>query len=113
MKTPRKRRDGARPAVPPDVESRPTDGPDDRSDRPSAKADPSSADEQPAAPRQKRLASKAAYRARRSTDDAFRKNERQRVREWRLQNRDKTRVQKKKARADYYHRPFVAIDSEG
>jgi hypothetical protein len=59
------------------------------------------------------LASKAAYRARQSADDAFRESERQRVREWRLQNRDKTRVQKKKARADNYHRPFVVIDSEG
>jgi hypothetical protein len=59
------------------------------------------------------LLSKAAYRTRRATDDVFRKNERQRVKEWRLKNRDKTRAQRSRARAANYHRPFVAIDSEG
>ncbi len=116
MKTPHKRRDGARPAVPPDVESRPADGPDHRSDTPSANADLPSADRQSAPdlnPRQKRLLSKAAYRARRSAHDAFREKERERVKEWRLKNRDKTRAQKRKARSVNYHRPFVAIDSEG
>jgi hypothetical protein len=63
--------------------------------------------------RKKRLRRKAAYRARRSTDDAFREAERQRAREWRRNNRDKTRAQKTKARGANYHRPFVAIDSEG
>ena len=59
------------------------------------------------------MASKAAYRARRSADDAFREKKRERVKEWRLNNRDKTRAQKQKARAVNYHRAFVAIDSEG
>jgi hypothetical protein len=59
------------------------------------------------------LVSKTAYRDRRSADDAFRESERQRARRWRLQNRDKTRAQKAKARAANYNRPFVAIDSEG
>ena len=116
MKTPRKRRDGARPAVPPDVESRPAGGPDNRSDTPSTEADLPSADGHSApelSPRQKRLASKSAYRARRSADDAFRESESQRAREWRRNNRDKTRAQKTKARAANYNRPFVAIDSEG
>src|SRR5271166_2433080 len=116
MKTPHKRRDGARPAVPPDVEARPADCPDHQSDTTSADADLPSADGQslPAlSPREKRLASKAAYRARRSADDAFREKERERVKAWRLQNRDKTRAQKQKARSVNYHRPFVAIDSEG
>ena len=62
---------------------------------------------------QKRLASKAAYRARRSADPAFRESESQRSREWRREHPDKARAQKKKARAANYHRPFVAIDSEG
>ena len=84
--------------------------------RSSAHADPLSADGQSApnlSPRQKRLASKAAYRARRSADDAFREKKRERVKEWRLNNRDKTRARKRKARSANYHRPFVAIDSEG
>ena len=63
--------------------------------------------------RQKRLASKAAYRARRSTDETFREGERQRVRAWRRDKPDKARAQKTKARAANYNRPFVAIDSEG
>jgi hypothetical protein len=63
--------------------------------------------------RQKRLLSKAAYRARRSDDDAFREAERHRVREWRRKGPDKVKAQKKKARAENYHRPFVAVDSEG
>ena len=63
--------------------------------------------------RQKRLLSKAAYRARRSTDVAFRETERERAREWRRQRPDKVKAQKKKARAENYHRPFVAIDAEG
>jgi hypothetical protein len=117
VKTPRKRRDGARPAVPPDVEPRPADGSDQRSGTSCADADlPSAADGESAAdlsPRQKRLASKAAYRARRSVDDDFREQERERVKEWRLKNRDKTRAQKRKARSVKYHRPFVSINSEG
>ena len=116
MKTPLKRRDGARPAVPPNVESRPADGPDDQSVMSSADGDRPSADGRSApnlSPREKRLASKAAHRARRSADDAFREKERERVKAWRLQNRDKTRAQKQKARSVKYHRPFVAIDSEG
>ncbi len=64
-------------------------------------------------PREKRRLSKAAYRARRSADVAFREAERQRAREWRRNNRDKTRDQKRKARSANYHRPFVPIDSEG
>jgi hypothetical protein len=64
-------------------------------------------------PHEKRLASKAAYRARRSADPTFRESESQRVREWRRQNPDKARAQKTKARAANYNRPFVAIDSEG
>jgi len=59
------------------------------------------------------LASKAAYRARHSTDDAFRESERQRVRRWRRNKPDKARDQKRKAHSANYHRPFVAIDSEG
>jgi hypothetical protein len=62
---------------------------------------------------QKRLVSKAAYRMRRSADDAFREKERERAREWRRNNPDKTRAQKAKSRAANYFRPFVAIDSEG
>jgi hypothetical protein len=115
LKTPHQRRDGARPAVPPNVELRPADGPDDQSATLSADPDLPSADGQsaPDLSRQKRLASKAAYRARCSADDAFREKERERVKAWRLQNRDKTRAQKRKARSADYHRPFVAIDSEG
>jgi hypothetical protein len=63
--------------------------------------------------RQKRLLSKAAYRARRSADNAFREGERQRVKEWRYKWPDKARAQKKKARAENYHRPIIALDSEG
>jgi hypothetical protein len=63
--------------------------------------------------RQKRLLSKAAYRARRSADNAFRESERQRVKEWRRKCPDMARAQKKKARAENYHRPIVAVDSEG
>jgi hypothetical protein len=62
---------------------------------------------------EKRLASKAAYRARRSADDTFRESERERVREWRRNNRDKTRARKRKVRADNCHRPFVPLDAEG
>ncbi len=116
MKTPHERRGGARPAIPPDAEVRPADGPDDRSGASSAVADLPSADGESAADlstRQKRLLSKAAYRARRSADDAFREKERERVKEWRLKNPDKTRAQKQAARSANYHRPFVAIDSEG
>jgi hypothetical protein len=116
VKSPRKRRDGARPVVPRDVESRPADGPDNRSGTPTAEAHLPSSDGQSTPDlcwRQKRLVSKAAYRARRSADDAFREQERERVREWRRNNPDKTRAQKTKARAANYHRPFVAIDSEG
>ena len=116
MKTPRKRRDGARPAVSPKIELRPTDAPPEAAETPSANADLPPADGQSGpdlSPRQKRVASKAAYRARRSADPAFRDGERRRVREWRLENRDKTCAQKTKARAANYNRPFVAIDSEG
>jgi hypothetical protein len=102
MKTPRKRRGGARPAVPPDVETRPTGHPPP--DGQSA-PDPSA--------RQKRLDSKAAYRMRRSADPAFREKDRERKRKWRRNNREKTRAQKAKSRAANYFRPFVAIDSEG
>ena len=63
--------------------------------------------------RQKRLLSKAAYRARRSADGAFREAERQRARNWRRTYPDKAKAQKKKARAENYSRPFVAIDAEG
>jgi hypothetical protein len=63
--------------------------------------------------RRKRLLSKAAYRARRSADAAFREQERERVKKWRRDSPDKTRAQKCKARSANYHRPFVAIDSEG
>jgi hypothetical protein len=62
---------------------------------------------------QRRLRSKAAYRARRSDDDSFREAERQRAREWRRNHPEKARAQKRKARSENYHRPFVAIDSEG
>ncbi len=75
MKTPHQRRDGARPAVSPDDDSRPIDGPDAWSDSPPRTPTAHSADGFPAtdlSPRQKRLASKAAYRARRSTNNAFR-----------------------------------------
>jgi hypothetical protein len=64
-------------------------------------------------PHEKRLASKAAYRVRRSADPVFRESESQRVREWRRDNPDKTRDQKSKARTANYNRPFVVIDSEG
>ncbi len=63
--------------------------------------------------RQKRLLSKAAYRARRSADDVFRETERERAREWRRERPEKAKAQKRKARSENYHRPFVAIDSEG
>jgi hypothetical protein len=59
------------------------------------------------------LASDAAYRKRRSADPAFREKERERSREWRRNNPDKTRAQKDKSREDNYFCPFVAIDSEG
>src|SRR5208282_4477986 len=103
-------------AIPPIDESRPAHAPVDSSGGSSASTDSRSAEEQPAhdlRPRQKRLASKAAYRVRRSADDVFRESERERVKEWRLNNRDKTRAQKREARFANYHRPFVAIDSEG
>ena len=45
-------------------------------------------------PHEKRLASKAAYRARRSADPAFRESERERVSEWRRNNPEKARAQK-------------------
>jgi hypothetical protein len=70
-------------------------------------------DEQSAHVHQKWLASKAAYRRRRSADDAFREKERKRARDWRRNNPAKIRNQKAKSRAANYHRPFVAIDSEG
>ena len=63
--------------------------------------------------RQKRLASKAAYRARQSTDMDFREGERQRAKEWRRKYPNKARAQKAKARTANYHRPFVAVDAEG
>jgi hypothetical protein len=63
--------------------------------------------------RQKRLRSKAAYRARRSDDDTFREAERHRVKEWRRKRPDKVKAQKKKARAENYHRPIIPIDAEG
>ena len=69
--------------------------------------------ETPCDARQKRLLSKAAYRARHSTDVGFREGERQRAREWRRNHPEKAKAQKKKARAENYHRPFVAIDAEG
>jgi hypothetical protein len=81
-----------------------------------AKADAShesTANEIPRDARQKRLLSKAAYRARRSADNAFRETERARVRGWRRKNPDKARAHKLAARSANYHRPFVAIDSEG
>ena len=71
------------------------------------------ANEIPRDARQKRLVSKAAYRARRSADGAFREAERERVREWRRKCPDKARAQKKKARKKNYHRPFVPVDAEG
>jgi hypothetical protein len=67
-------------------------------------------DEQPAPDpnaRQKRLASKAAYRM------WHREKERECAREWRRNNPDKVQAQKAKSRAANYFRPFVAIDSEG
>jgi hypothetical protein len=63
-------------------------------------------------PRQKRLLSEAAYRARRSAS-AFREAERQRVREWRHSHPDKARAQKRAARLANYHLPFIAVDTEG
>jgi hypothetical protein len=63
--------------------------------------------------RQKRLLSKAAYRARCSRDPTFRESECQRARERRRKYPDEARLQKKKARAKNYHRSFVAIDAEG
>ena len=69
--------------------------------------------ETPCDARQKRPLSKAAYRARHSTDVGFREGERQRAREWRRNHPEKAKAQKKKARAENYHRPFVAIDAEG
>jgi hypothetical protein len=63
--------------------------------------------------RQKRLASKAAYRARHSTDVDFREGERQRAKEWRRKYPNKARAQKAKARTANYPRPFVAVDAEG
>jgi hypothetical protein len=63
--------------------------------------------------RQKRLLSKAVYRARCSLDPTFRESERERAREWRRKRPDKVKAQKKKARAENYHRRFVAIDAEG
>ena len=60
-----------------------------------------------------RLRSKAASRARKADDVAFREGERARVAAWRAGNREKVRAQKQKARAANYNRPFVAIDSEG
>ena len=41
------------------------------------------------------------------------RRERQRAREWRRKYPDKARAQKRKARSENYHRPFVAIDAEG
>jgi hypothetical protein len=63
--------------------------------------------------RLKRLRSRAAYRSRRSDDDAFREAERHRVREWRRKHPEKAKAQKRKARSENYHRPFVAVDAEG
>ena len=63
--------------------------------------------------RRKRLLSKAAYWAGLYADPAFREQERERVKKWRRENPDKTRAQKRKARSANYHRPFVAINSEG
>ena len=63
--------------------------------------------------RQKRLRSKAAYRARRADNDAFREAERRRAREWRRNRPEKAKAQKRKARSANYNRPIVAIDSEG
>jgi hypothetical protein len=63
--------------------------------------------------RLKRLLSKAAYRARRSADGAFRQAERERARDWRRNYPDKAKAQKKKERSANYHRPFLAVDSEG
>ena len=158
METPLERSDGARPAVPRDIELRPTDDPADRASdtppelgnffdwllRPNRDASaalsasafallliiglialayaaiwPSAgppSDGQSASslsPNEKRLASKAAYRARRYADPAFRERERERVRKWRRESPDKARAQKRAARSANYHRPFVAIDSEG
>lgn len=67
----------------------------------------------PGVARFKRLRSKTGYRARRSEDDAFLEGERARVAEWRADKPDQARAQKRKARAENYNRPFVAIDSEG
>jgi hypothetical protein len=79
---------------------------------PAASPEPTPA-ETPCDARQKRLLSKAAYRARCSADNAFREAERQRVREWRRKHPDKARAQKRAARSANYHRAFGAIDSEG
>ena len=116
MVTPLERRDEARPVVPSEDNARATGGPDDRSDAPAANTNQLLAVaklQTDLSPRQKRLASKAVYRAHRSADVAFREVERERAREWRRKNPDKTRAQKNKARSINYHRPFVAIDSEG
>jgi hypothetical protein len=64
-------------------------------------------------PRQGRLRSKAAYRARRSDEDSFREAERRRAREWRRTHPEKAKAQKRKARSENYHRPVFAIDAEG
>jgi hypothetical protein len=90
----------------------PNETPSDENNKPAASSESTSA-ETACDARQKRLLSKAAYRARRSADDAFRESERQRAREWRRKYPDKTRAQKRAARSANYHRPFVAIDSEG
>ena len=158
MENPLKRRDGARPAVPRDVELRPTDSPADRGPdmppglddffgclrdperntdktqsaaafllllivgliilafaaiRPDAGQSTGGQSAPNLSAHEKRLASKAAYTARRSADPAFRENERQRARKWRRNHPDKAHAQKARARAANYHRPFVAIDSEG
>jgi hypothetical protein len=84
-----------------------------RSDESSRNTAPHTPTETVCNARKKRLASKAAYRARCSADCAYREAERERVREWRRKCPDKAKAQKKKARAENYHRPFVAIDSEG
>ena len=76
------------------------------SDESKADASPESTPaEAPCDARQKRLLSKAAYRARRSANEGFREGERQRVKEWRRRNPDKARAQKRAARSADYHRP--------
>jgi hypothetical protein len=84
-----------------------------RSDESSRNTAPHTPTETVCDARKKRLASKAAYRARRSADGAFREAERQRARERRRKYPDEARAQKKKARAKNYHRPFVPVDAEG